>query len=72
MKTVKIILFKKYLKRRESQSRFCFFLDWLNISEKNMENSNSVGAGAHKVGRVGSFWPRLDPNFPNVWKALKG
>ena len=43
------------------------------ISEKkNIENCNSVGAGAHKVGKVVSFWPKFDPNFPVIWKAWKG
>ena len=58
MKTVKSRLFKKYLKRRKSQARFCLSLGWLNISEKNIENYNSVGAGAHKVGKV-VFGPTL-------------
>ena len=55
MKTVKSRLFKKYLKRRKSRAWFCLSLGWLNISEKNIENCNSVGAGAHKVGKVVSF-----------------
>ena len=69
MKTVKSRLFKKYLKRRKSRARFCLSLGWLNISEKNIENYNSVGAGAHKVGKVVSFWPNFDPNFPDIWKV---
>ena len=69
MKTVKSRLFKKYLKRRKSRAWFCLSLGWLNISEKNIENCNSVGAGAHKVGKVVSFWPNFDPNFPDIWKV---
>ena len=69
MKTVKIRLFKKYLKRRKSRARFCLSLGWLNISEKkNIDNYNSVGAGAHKVRKVVRFWPNFDPNFPDIWK----
>ena len=34
-----------------------------------IENCNSVGAGAHKVGKVVSFWPKFDPNFPDIWKV---
>ena len=49
MKTVKSRLFKKYLKIRKSQARFCLSLGWLNISKKKFENYDSVGAGAHKV-----------------------
>ena len=70
MKTVKSRLFKKYLKRRKSRARFCLPLGWLNISEKkNIENCNSVGAGAQKIGKVVSFWPNFDPNFPDIWKV---
>ena len=69
MKTVKSRLFKKYLKRRKPRAQFCLSLGWLNISEKKIiENYNSVGAGAHKVGKVVSFWPNFDPNFPDIWK----
>ena len=69
MKTVKSRLFKKYLKRRKSRARFCLSLGWLNVSEKNIGNYNSVGAGAHKVGKVVSFWPNFDPNFTDIWRA---
>ena len=70
MKTVKSRLFKKYLKRRKSQARFCLSLGWLNLSEKKIiENYNSVGAGAHKVGKEVSFWPNFDLNFPDIWKV---
>ena len=34
----------------------------------NIENCNSVGAGAQKVGKV---WPNVDPNFPNIQRAWK-
>ena len=37
--------------------------------KKIIENYNSVGAGAHKVGKVISFWPNFDPNFPDIWKV---
>ena len=70
METVKSRLFKKYLKRRKSRAQFCLSLGWLNISEKKIiENYNSVGAGAHKVGKVVSFWPNFDPNFTDIWRA---
>ena len=71
MKTVKSRLFKKYLKRRKLRARFCLSLGWLNISEKKyIENYISVGAGAHKVGKVVSFCPNFDPNFPDIWNGL--
>ena len=49
---------------------FCLSLGWLHISEeKAIENCNSVGAGAHKVGKVVSFWPSFNPNFTDIWTA---
>ena len=70
MKIVKGGLIKKYLKRRKSRARFCLSLGWLHISEKKIiENCKSVGAGAHQVGKIDSFWPNFDPNFPDIWKA---
>ena len=70
MKTVKSRLFKKNLKRGKSRPRVCLSLDWLNVSEKKkkIENYNSVGTGAPKVGKVVSFWPKFDPNFPDICK----
>ena len=70
MKTTKGRLFKKYLEKRKSRARFCLSLGWLHISEKkNIENCNSVGAGAQNIGRVVSFWPNFDPNFTELWRA---
>ena len=31
-----------------------------------IENWKSVGAGAHKVGKIVSFWPNFDPYFPDT------
>ena len=31
-----------------------------------MENYDSVGAGAHKVGKIVSFWLNFDPCFPDI------
>ena len=69
MKTVKSRLFKKYLRKRKSLAQFFLSLGCLNISEKNIEHNNSVGAGAHKVEKVVSLWPNFDPNFPDIWKV---
>ena len=70
MKTSKSRLFKKYFKRRNSWARYCLSLGWLNISEKKIiENYNSLGAGAHKVGKVVNLRPNFDPNFPDIWKV---
>ena len=49
---------------KKSRARSCLSIGWLYISEKTFtENSNSAGAGAHKVEKVFSFWPNFDPNF---------
>ena len=69
METVKSRLFKKYLKRGKSRPRVCLSLDWLHVSEKKLiENYNSFRTGAYKVGKVVSFWPKFDPNFPDICK----
>ena len=40
------------------------FISWLaSYQGKKIENCNSVGAGAQKVGKV---WPNADPNFSNI------
>ena len=45
------------------------FVCLLVISEKKIiENCNSVGAGAHKGGKVASFWSDFDLNFTDIWK----
>ena len=61
MKTLKSRLFKKYLERKKLQARFCLSLGWLHVSEKkkNVENCNSVGAGADNVRKVVVFGPTL-------------
>ena len=67
MKTFKTRFFQKYLKRRKSRARFCLSRGWLHISQKNYRKLQSVGAGAHKVGKVVSFWSKFDPNFLDIW-----
>ena len=50
MKTIKMRLFKKYLKRRTTQARFYSSLGSMRFRENEIiENYNSVGATAHKV-----------------------
>ena len=49
----------------------CFLAGYISVKNKYIENSNSVGAGVHKVGKVVSFWPNVGPNFPDIWKAWK-
>ena len=70
MKTVKSRLFKKYLERRKSRARFCLSFGWLHISQiKNIENRNSVGAGAQNMEKVVSFKHNFDPNFTDIWRV---
>ena len=53
-------------------TRFCLSFGWLHISEKTtIENCNSVGAGAHKVGKV-VFGPNLTLTFLASGKREKG
>ena len=70
MKTVKSLLFKKYLKGKKLQVLFFYLLvGWVLVIFFFVENCNSFGAGAHKVGKEVSFWPNFDPNFTDIWKA---
>ena len=43
------------------------FVSWLSV-KKIIEHCNSVGAGAHKGGKVASFWSDFDLNFTDIWK----
>ena len=62
------LILQKILKRKKFRVWFCLSLG--HISVKNViEKSNSVGAGAHKVGKVVSFWPNFDPSFNDIWRA---
>ena len=71
---VKSRLFKKYLKRRKSRARSSLLIGWPDISEKkNIENFNSVGAGASKVGKSSLvFGPNLTLILPIFGECKKG
>ena len=46
---------------------------WITYQWKKItENCNSVGAEAHKEGKVVSFWPNFDPNFTDIWRRKQG
>ena len=69
MKTFESWLFKNIQKEKNHGDYFvCFLVGYISV-KKNIENCNSVGAGAHKVGKVVSFWPNFDPNFTDIWRA---
>ena len=40
----------------------CLLVGYISV-KKIIENCNSVGAGAHKLGKVVSFWHNFDPSF---------
>ena len=70
MGTIKSWLLKKYLKRKNRGHGFvCSWLATYQWRKKNIENSISVGVGAHKVGKIVSFWPNLELNFTDIWVA---
>ena len=67
MKTVKNILFKKYLKRRKSGARFCLPLGWLHINEKKLlKISNLLVQELINYEKIVSFWPNFDLNFTDI------
>ena len=58
IKAVKTRLFKKYLKKKKIGGTIQFVI--------------SVGAEAHKVGKIISFWPNFDTNFTDIRRAWNG
>ena len=66
------LIIQKILERKKIAGTV-LFVSWLAIYQwkKIIENCNSVGAGAHKVGKVVSFWSNFDHNFTDIWRAKK-
>ena len=64
---------RKRLKRSTLNFAHTFLTGWLATcqSKKNVEKCNSVGAWAHKVGKVFIFWPNFEPIFSNISRVLK-
>ena len=69
MKTVKSRLFKKYFKRKYRGQYFACLLVGYILMKKIIGKCNSVGAEAHKVAKLVSFWPNFGPNFTDIWTA---
>ena len=46
----------------------CLLVGYISV-KKTIENCNFVGAGAHKGGKIASFWSNFDPNFTDIWGA---
>ena len=70
MKTLST-LFKKYLKIESRGHGFVYILVGY-ISEKiyiYIENCNSVGARAHKLGNVARFLPNFNLSFTAIYRA---
>ena len=58
--------------KNRGQGFVCPLIGYISV-KKNIENcNNSVGAGAHKVGKVVSFGPNLTLIFPILGKREKG
>ena len=59
-------LFKKKFERKK-MFRTVYFGPWLPTDQCKQvtKNCNSIGTGAHSVGRNG-FWPNFDLYFPDI------
>ena len=67
------ISFQYYTRKEEiwGQSFLCVLVHCILVKKK-IENHNSVGAGAHKVGKAVSSRPNFDHHFPNILTVSKG
>ena len=69
MKTVKSILLKKiFQKKKKKIVATVLFVSWLAKYQwkRIIEHYNSVGAGAHKVGKVVNLCTNFDSNFSDI------
>ena len=59
--------YSKYIWKEENRGHgfVCILVGYISV-KKNIENCNSVGAGAQDIVRVVSFWPNFDPNFTDI------
>ena len=70
MKIVKVDYSKNIWKEENRGHGFvCLFVGYISVKKKMIENFNSIGVEAHKVGKNSSFWPNFDPRFTNIWRA---
>ena len=42
-------------------------VSWLATYKRKRIIENCTGA--HKVGKIVTFWPNFDPNFTDIWRA---
>ena len=70
-KQLKVDYSKNILREANRGNGFVGSLGWLHISEKNIENCNSVGAWAQNIGKVVGFWSNMDNNFTDIWRVKK-
>ena len=54
--------------KNRGHSFVCLLVGYISV-KKYIEKCNSIGAGAHKIGKVVSFWSNVDPNFADIWRA---
>ena len=68
-KQLKVDYSKKRKKEKNRGHGFVCLLVGSILVKKIIKNCHSIGAAAHKVGKVVSFWPNFDPNFTDSWRA---
>ena len=68
MKTAQTINFKLCTQKNRGHGFASLLVSYISV-KKIIEKCNSVGADAHKVGKVVSFWPNFDPNFADIWRG---
>ena len=68
-KQLKIDYSKNIWKEENHWHGFVYFLVGYISVKKIIENCNSVGEGAQNLVKVVSFWPNIDPNFTDIWRA---
>ena len=62
-------IIQKLIEKKKIAGMVLFVSRLAKYKWKKIKNYNAVSAGAHKVGKVVSFWPNFDPNFPDIWKV---
>ena len=71
-KQLKVDYLKNIWKEENCGDGFVCLLGGCISVKKNIENCNSVGAGAQNIGKVVSFWPTLTLILPTFGERKKG
>ena len=75
MKTVKVDYSKNIWKEENCRHSFvCPVVGYISVKKKKKEKKTAILLVEEliKVGKVVSFWPKFDPNFPFISKVWKG